>query len=54
MDHYDSQLIIKRNKKIDEFVNKSTRVSEQVGKGPNVFVLEFVLDGKQVYSIQYD
>lgn len=52
--HGENQWIIKRNKKVDEFIRKSNRVSEHLGEGPDFYKLKFLSNDEEVYYILYD
>lgn len=54
VDHYEEKWVINRNKKVDKFINKSKRISEHVGEGPDMYRLKFIKDGKEIFSITYD
>lgn len=45
---------IPRNKVIDRFIRKSTRVHNQINNKEDKYMLKFLLDGKEVYAIPYD
>lgn len=52
--HLDAKWIIPRNKKTDRFLRKSNRVYKEVYNSENKYLLSFLLEGKEVYSIPYD
>lgn len=52
--HHDLTWSIPRNKMIDKFIRKSTRVYNQIDKNEDKYVLFFMLGGKEIYSISYD
>lgn len=54
VEHFNSQWKIKRNKMVDRFLRKSRRVSQHIGKSPDKYILKFILDDKEIYSIHYD
>lgn len=56
VDKYDTKWVINRNRKVDKFIYKSKRISEHVGEGPDMYmyILRFIHDGKEIYSIPYD
>lgn len=52
--HHDLTWSIPRDKMIDKFIRKSTRVYNQIDKNEDKYVLFFMLGGKEIYSISYD
>ena len=54
MEHLGSSCTIPRNKIIDRFIRKSRRVYNQIDKNKNRYILKFILEGKEIYSISYD
>ena len=54
IEHFNLQWKIKRNKMVDRFLRKSKRVSQHIEKSPNKYILRFILDGKEVYTIPFD
>lgn len=54
VEHYGSTWSIPRNKIIDRFIRKSKRVYSQIDKNKDKYVLFFMLEGKEIYSIPYD
>lgn len=52
--HRDLTWSIPRNKIIDRFIRKSRRVYNQIDKNEDKYVLFFMLEGKEIYSISYD
>ena len=44
---------VPRNKLIDRFIRKSHRVYSKIDTCPDVYVLKFLLNGKEVYTILY-
>lgn len=45
---------IPRNKLIERFIRKSTRVYNQIKYNGNNYMLRFLLDDREIYSIPYD
>jgi hypothetical protein len=54
IEHYNSRWIIKRNKKIEKFIRKSPRVSRHTLKGVDSYVLRFINEEKEVFTIFFD
>lgn len=54
VEHLGSSCTIPRNKIIDRFIRKSQRVYNQIDKNKNRYILKFMLEGKEIYSIAYD
>lgn len=52
--HHDLRWSMPRNKIIDRFIRKSRRVYNQIDKNEDKYVLFFMLEGKEIYSIAYD
>lgn len=52
--YHDSTWSISRNKVIDKFIRKSRWVYNQIDKNEDRYILKFMLDGAEVYSILYD
>lgn len=49
-----SKWCIPRNKVIDRFIKKSTRVHNQVDKSEDNYILRFLLNDKEVFTISYN
>ena len=43
-----------RNKLIDRFIRKSTRVHNQINKNEDKYMLKFLLGGKEICTIPYN
>lgn len=54
VEYFDSKWIIPRNKVIDRFIRKSKRIYNQIEKSQNKYVLRFMFNGEEIYSIPYD
>lgn len=54
VEYFNSSWSIPRNKVIDRFVRKSTRVHNQINKNEDKYMLKFLSDGKVVYTIPYN
>lgn len=54
VEYFNLSWCIPRNKVIDRFIRKSTRVHNQINKNADQYMLKFLLDGKEVYRIPYD
>ncbi len=54
IEYFDLSWSIPRNKVIDRFVRKSTRVCNQINKNEDKFILKFLLDGREIYRIPYN
>lgn len=54
IEHFDDKWTVPRNKTIDKFLRKSNRVYNKVHDSENKYILRFLLDNKEVYSIPYD
>lgn len=54
IEHADKKWYIPRNKLIDKFIRKSKKVYSKVGEERKFFILKFLKNGKEVYSIPYD
>ena len=52
--HNGSVWSVPRNKVIDRFIRKSKRVYNRIYENEDKYILFFMLDGKQIYSIPYD
>jgi len=52
--HFDKQWVLSRNKTIDRFIKKSTRVYNEIVNSPNPYILVFFLNNKEIYNILYD
>jgi len=54
IEYSDLSWSMPRNKTIDRFIRKSTRVHNQINKTENKCILKFVLNGKEIYTIPYN
>lgn len=54
IEHFDTKWSIQRNKIVDRFIRKSKKVYNQIGKCDDKYILKFLLEGKEVYTIPYD
>ena len=54
IEYFDSRWSIPRNKLIDRFIRKSTRVHNQIYKEEDKYILKFLLDGRKIYTIPYN
>lgn len=54
IEHFDSRWILPRNKLIDRFIRKSSRVYNSIYKNENKYILRFFFREKEIYSIPYD
>ena len=45
---------IPRNKIIDRFIRKSTRIHNQISKNEDKYILKFLLCGEEIYTIPYN
>ena len=54
IEHFDLKWIIPRNKIINKFIRKATRVYNEIEKSQNPYTLRFILEGKEIFSILYD
>lgn len=54
IEHFEDRWDLPRNKVIDRFLRKSTRIHNQVYNSENLYFLRFFSRGKEVYSIPYD
>ena len=54
VEHFGRSWVIPGNKLIDRFMRKSHRISKQVYRSENLYMLRFYLDGREIYSIPYD
>ena len=52
--NFNKQWIISRNKVIDSFIKKSSRIYNEIDNSPNPYELKFLLGGNVIYSILYD
>lgn len=53
IEYFDSIWSVPRNKVVDRFIRKSTRIHKQIYKSEDCFMLRFLLNGKDVYAIPY-
>lgn len=54
IEHYNLSWSIPRNKVIDRFIRKSTRVHNQIHKNEDKYMLKFLLSGKVICTIPYN
>lgn len=54
IEHINSSWSIPRNKIIERFIRKSTIIHNQINKAEDKYILRFLLDGKEVYTIPYN
>ncbi|MEY8268737.1 hypothetical protein AALA79_20545 [Lachnospiraceae bacterium 64-25] len=54
IEYFNSSWSIPRNKVIDRFIRKSTRVHNHINKDEDKYMLRFLLKGKEIYSIPYN
>lgn len=54
VEYFDLNWSIPRNKVIDRFIRKSIRVNNQIHKNEDKYMLKFLLDGKEIYTIPYN
>lgn len=54
IEYFDSMWSIPRNKVIDRFIRKSTRVHDQIYRNEDKYILKFLLDGREIYTIPYN
>lgn len=54
VEHSNLRWMIPRNKAIDRFIKKSRRVSNQIDKSEDKYMLRFLQKEKEIYSIPYD
>lgn len=54
IEHNGIKCSIVRNKVIDRFIKKSTRIYNQIDKNKNCYILKFFHGGKMIYTIPYD
>ena len=54
IEYFNSKWSIPRNKVIDRFIRKSTRVHNQIYKEEDKYILKFLLDGREIYTIPYN
>lgn len=54
IEYFNSNWSIPRNKVIDRFIRKSTRVYNHINKDEDKYILRFLLKGKEIYSIPYN
>ena len=54
VEYRDLKWIIPRNKVIDRFIKKSSRVFNQIDESEDKYILRFSLGEKEVYTIPYD
>lgn len=54
IEYFNLSWTIPRNKVIDRFIKKSTRVHNQINQNDDKYMLKFLLGGKEVYAIPYN
>ena len=54
VEYFNLSWSMPRNKLIDRFIRKSTRVHNQVNKNEDRYMLKFLLGGKEIYTIPYN
>lgn len=54
IEYFSSGWSIPRNNVIDRFIRKSTRVHNQINKIEDKYMLKFLLDGREIYTIPYN
>ena len=54
IEYYDTKWSIPRNKIVDRFIRKSKQVYNQIGQSDEKYILKFLLEGKEIYTIPYD
>lgn len=54
IEHNGLKYSISRNKAIDRFIKKSSRIYNQIDKNKNCYLLKFFHKGKLLYTIPYD
>lgn len=54
VEYFNLSWPIPRNKVIDRFIRKSTRVHNQINKNEDKYMLKFLSGGKEIYTIPYN
>lgn len=54
VEHHGLKWSIPRNKSIDRFIRKSKRVYNQIDKNQDKYLLLFMFEGREIYSIPFD
>lgn len=54
IENFNNKWTVPRNKIIDRFIRKSKLVYNQIYKSENIYILKFLLNNKEIYSIPYD
>lgn len=54
IEYDDSSWSIQRNKTIERFIRKSSRVHNQINKVDDIWMLKFLLNKKEMYTIPYN
>lgn len=54
VEYFDFIWSIPRNKSIDRFIRKSTRIHNQIYERRDNYILKFKLEGKEIYKIPYN
>lgn len=54
IEDFNNKWILSRNKVIDRFIRKSNLVYNQIYKSENVYILRFLLNSKEIYTVPYD
>lgn len=54
IEHINSSWSMPRNKIIERFIRKSTKIHNQINEAKDKYILRFLLGGKEVYTIPYN
>ena len=54
IEYFSSSWSISRNKVIDRFIRKSTRVLNKINENEDKYMLKFLLGGKEIFAIPYN
>ena len=54
IEYFDDKWILLKNKTIDKFVRKSNRVYNKIYQNENTYMLRFLKNDNEIYSIPYD
>lgn len=54
VEYFNSSWSIPRNKVIDRFIRKSTRVHKRISMDEDKYTLRFLLKGEEIYTIPYN
>lgn len=52
--YFDREWLMPKNKIIDRFIRKSTKIYNQISESEDKYILKFLLKGEEVYSIAYN